>query len=297
MCGEVTKIKELRNYASFSKDAETFYFIYDFCIKQSLSINSYLDHLENIEDFLYKFKNFTFPFSIIFTDSAKALKLAEELSLEGKIVGDFFVTKVAGKSVHIPKLKVVGNKVYLYTEKLKEFDKDRHIKISNKSLLFFRLLKIFDYKLSNGFEYFIDDNTAFIDKSFFKRIALLSEDLLNIYTNYKQIMEEKKFFLEELSKLLLSAKLSGFRIFNYNLLFVSKDKNIIFYLPEEFPASNFVDTERLNVERLPLELRKQEYIDIENVVLIKFKEIEYFSPHLLRFLKIISGEWGDVVDA
>jgi len=31
--------------------------------------------------------------------------------------------------------------------------------------------------------------------------------------------------------------------------------------------------------------------------LIKFKEIDYFSPHLLRFLKVISGEEEAVVDA
>jgi hypothetical protein len=297
MCSEVIKIKELRNYKAFSNNAETFYFVYDFCIKQNLSISNYLEHLENIEGFLYKFKHFAFPFSVGFTDSAKALKFAEELSLEGKIVEDFFVTKIAGKSVYIPKLKLVGDNVYLYNEKLKEFDENKYVKISNKSLLFLRLLKIFDYKFLNGFEYFINNKVAFIEKSFFKKVSLLSEDLLNIYANYKQTVEEKRFFLEEISKLLLSAKISGFRIFNYNLLFVSKNKDMIFYLPEEFYTSGFVGAERISVENFPLELRRQEYIDLENVVLVKFKELEYFSPNLLRFLKIISGEWGDIVDA
>ncbi len=297
MCDEVVKIKELRNYKAFSEDAETFYFIYDFCIKQNLSIDNYLKHLESIENFLYKFKHFTFPFSIIFTDSVKAIKLAEELAINGKIVNNFLLSNVSGKKVYIPKLKITGNKVHLYNEEIGEFDEEKHVKVSNKTLMFFRLLNIFDYKLLNGFEYFLGDNFAFFERSFFKKVSLLSEDLLNIYSNYKQISEERKFFLEEISKLVLSAKLSGFRFFDYNLMFVSKDRNVVFYFPGEFPVSDTVSTEKININSFPIELRKQEYIDIENVVLVKFKEIEYFSPHLLRFLKAISGEWEDVVDA
>jgi len=297
MCKEIINIKELRNYSAFSEDAEKFYFIYDFCIKHSLTLNHYLDNLESVEDFLYKFRHYTLPFSVAFTDSTKVLKLAEELAIDGKIVNDFLLANVSGKNVYIPKLKLVGNKVYLYNEKIKEFDEERHVKISNKTLMFFRLLNIFDYKLFNRFEYFLSENFAFFEKSFFKKVSLLSEDLLNIYTNYKQIPEERKLFLEEMSKLFLSAKLSGFRFFNYNLMFVSKDKNIVFYFPEEFPVIDIIGTEKISIESLLIELRKQEYIDIENVVLIKFKEIEYFSPHLLRFLKIISGDKEDVVDA
>jgi len=297
VCEEIIKLKEIRNYSAFSEDAEKFYFVYDFCIKRSLTLNNYLDNLESIEDFLYKFRYYTFPFSIAFTDSTKALKLAEELAIDGKVFDNFLLVKISGKNVYIPKLKVAGNKVYLYNEKIKEFDEEKHVKINNKTLMFFRLLNIFDYKLSNGFEYFLSEKFAFFEKSFFKKVSLLSEDLLNVYTNYRQMSEEKKFFLEEISKLVLSLKLSGFRFFNYNLMFVSKDKNIVFYLPEEFPVSDIIGTEKISVESLPIEFRKQEYIDIENVSLIKFKEIDYFSPHLLRFLKVISGEEEAVVDA
>jgi hypothetical protein len=297
MCEEIVKIKELRNYSAFSEDAEMFFFIYDFCIKQNLTLNHYLENLEIIEDFLCKFRYYTFPFSIAFTDSSKALKLAEELAIDGKIIDNLLLTKISGKNLYIPKLKVVGNKVYLYDENIKEFDEEKHVKISNKTLVFFRLLKVFDYKLFNGFEYFLNENFAFFEKSFLKKVSLLSEDLLNIYANYKQISEERKFFLEEMSKLLLSVKLSGFRFFNYNLMFVSRDRDVVFYVPGEFPVSDFVSTEKISIENLPTELRKQEYIDIENVTLIKFKELERFSPHLLRFLKAISGEREDIVDA
>jgi hypothetical protein len=297
MCNEIVKLKELRNYTEFSKDAETFYYIYDFCIKRSLSINDYLENLGNIEEFLYKFKHFAFPFSVSFTDSVRALKFAEELSLEGKVVENFFLTKISGKNIYVPKLKLIGNNIYLFDEKIKNFEEDEHIKISNKSLLFFRLLKIFGYKFLREFEYFVNGNTAFIDRRVFKNISLLSEDLLNIYTNYKQIMEERRFFLKEISKLLLSAKLSGFKIFNYNLLFVSKDRGIVFYLPEESFVSDPVSTEKISIESFPMELRKQEYIDLDNVVLVKFEELKYFSPHLVRFLKIISGDLEGVLDA
>jgi len=263
VCEEIIKLKEIRNYSAFSEDAEKFYFVYDFCIKRSLTLNNYLDNLESIEDFLYKFRYYTFPFSIAFTDSTKALKLAEELAIDGKVFDNFLLVKISGKNVYIPKLKVAGNKVYLYNEKIKEFDEEKHVKINNKTLMFFRLLNIFDYKLSNGFEYFLSEKFAFFEKSFFKKVSLLSEDLLNVYTNYRQMSEEKKFFLEEISKLVLSLKLSGFRFFNYNLMFVSKDKNIVFYLPEEFPVSDIIGTEKISVESLPIEFRKQEYIDIE----------------------------------
>ncbi len=297
MCEEIVKLKELRNYSAFSEDAENFYFIYDFCIKHSLTLNHYLENLESVEDFLYKFRYYTFPFSIVFTDSSKALKLAEELAIDGKIVDDFLLSNISGKKVYIPKLKITENKVHLYGEEIREFDEEKHVKIRNKTLLFFRLLNIFDYKLLGGFEYFLSEDFAFFEKYFFKKVSLLSEDLLNIYANYKQISEEKKFFLEEMSKLVLSVKLSGFRFFNYNLMFVSKDKDVVFYVPGEFPVSDIISTEKISIENFPVELRKQEYIDIENVILIKFKEIEYFSPHLLRFLKVISGEGEDVVDA
>jgi hypothetical protein len=297
MCEEIVKIKEIRNYSAFSEDAEKFYFIYDFCIKNSLTLNHYLENLESVEDFLYKFRYYTFPFSILFTDSTKALKLAEELAIDGKIVDNFLLTKISGKNLYIPKLKAVGNKVYLYDENIKEFDEEKHVKISNKTLVFFRLLNVFDYKLFNGFEYFLNKNFAFFEKSFLKKVSLLSEDLLNIYANYKQISEERKFFLEEMSKLLLSAKLSGFRFFNYNLMFVSRDRDVVFYVPGEFPVNDLISTEKISIENFPTELRKQEYIDIENVTLIKFKELERFSPHLLRFLKAISGEREDIVDA
>jgi hypothetical protein len=297
MCEEITKIKEMRSYSAFSDDAEKFIFIYDFCIKNSLPLNHYLENIENVEDFLCKFRYYTFPFSVVFTDSTKSLKLAEELGIDGKIVDNFLLTKISGKNVYIPKLKIIKNKVYLHNEKIEEFNEERHIKISNKTLLFFRLLNIFNYKLFNGFEYFLNENFAFFEKSFLKNVSLLSEDLLNIYANYKQISEEKKFFLTEISKLILSVKLSGFRFFNYNLMFVSKDRNVVFYIPEEVPINDLVSTEKISVENFPIELRKQEYIDIESVVLVKFKELEYFSPHLLKFLKVISGEWGDVVDA
>jgi hypothetical protein len=297
MCEEIVKIKELRNYSAFSEDAEKFYFIYDFCIKNSLTLNHYLENLESVEDFLYKFRYYTFPFSIIFTDSTKALKLAEELSIDGKIVDNLLLTKISGKNLYIPKLKVVGNRVYLYNENIKEFDEEKHVKISNKTLVFFRLLNVFNYKLFNGFEYFLNENFAFFEKSFLKKVSLLSEDLLNIYANYKQISEEKKFFLEEISKLVLSAKLSGFRFFNYNLLFVSKDKDVVFYIPGEFPVNDLVGTEKISIDNFPIELRKQEFIDIENITLVKFKEIEYFSPHLLRFLKAISSDGEGVLDA
>jgi hypothetical protein len=297
MCEEIVKIKELRNYYAFSEDAEKFYFIYDFCIKNSLTLNNYLENLESVEDFLYKFRYYTFPFSIIFTDSTKALKFAEELAIDGKIVDNLLLTKISGKNLYIPKLKAVGNKVYLYDENIKEFDEEKHVKISNKTLVFFRLLNVFDYKLFNGFEYFLNENFAFFEKSFLKKVSLLSEDLLNIYANYRQISEEKKFFLEEISKLVLSAKLSGFRFFNYNLLFVSKDKDVVFYIPGEFPVNDLIGTEKINIDNFPIELRKQEFIDIENITLVKFKEIEYFSPHLLRFLKAISSDGEGVLDA
>jgi hypothetical protein len=297
MCEEIVKIKELRNYYAFSEDAEKFYFIYDFCIKNSLTLNNYLENLESVEDFLYKFRYYTFPFSIIFTDSTKALKFAEELAIDGKIVDNLLLTKISGKNLYIPKLKAVGNKVYLYDENIKEFDEEKHVKISNKTLVFFRLLNVFDYKLFNGFEYFLNENFAFFEKSFLKKVSLLSEDLLNIYANYKQISEEKKFFLEEISKLVLSAKLSGFRFFNYNLLFVSKDKDVVFYIPGEFPVNDLIGTEKISIDNFPIELRKQEFIDIENITLVKFKEIEYFSPHLLRFLKAISSDGEGVLDA
>jgi hypothetical protein len=297
MCEEIVKIKELRNYYAFSEDAEKFYFIYDFCIKNSLTLNNYLENLESVEDFLYKFRYYTFPFSIIFTDSTKALKFAEELAIDGKIVDNLLLTKISGKNLYIPKLKAVGNKVYLYDENIKEFDEEKHVKISNKTLVFFRLLNVFDYKLFNGFEYFLNENFAFFEKSFLKKVSLLSEDLLNIYANYKQISEEKKFFLEEISKLVLSAKLSGFRFFNYNLLFVSKDKDVVFYIPGEFPVNDLIGTEKISIDNFPIELRKQEFIDIENITLVKFKEIEYFSPHLLRFLKAISSDREGVLDA
>jgi hypothetical protein len=297
MCEEIVKIKELRNYSAFSEDAEKFYFIYDFCIKNSLTLNHYLENLESVEDFLYKFRYYTFPFSIIFTDSTKALKFAEELAIDGKIVDNLLLTKISGKNLYIPKLKAVGNKVYLYDENIKEFDEEKHVKISNKTLVFFRLLNVFDYKLFNGFEYFLNENFAFFEKSFLKKVSLLSEDLLNIYANYKQISEEKKFFLEEISKLVLSAKLSGFRFFNYNLLFVSKDKDVVFYIPGEFPVNDLIGTEKISIDNFPIELRKQEFIDIENITLVKFKEIEYFSPHLLRFLKAISSDREGVLDA
>ncbi len=297
MCEEIIKIKETRNYLSFSDDLEKFCFIYDFCIKKSLSLSNYLDNLEDIEGFLYKFKNYTFPFSTFFTNSVKALKLAEELAINGKIIDDFLLVKISGKNVYIPKLKIIQNRIYLHSEKKKEFDEEKHVKISNKALVFFRLLNIFGYKLLNGFEYFLNENFAFFEKSFFRKVSLLSEDLLNVYTSYKQISEEKKFFLEEISKLLLSLKLSGFRFFNYNLMFVSKDRNLVLYIPEEFPVKDSIGKEKINVESFPLELRKWEYIDIENVMLVKFREIEYFSPQLLRFLKLVSGEQEDVVDA
>jgi hypothetical protein len=297
MCEEIVKIKELRNYYAFSEDAEKFYFIYDFCIKNSLTLNNYLENLESVEDFLYKFRYYTFPFSIIFTDSTKALKFAEELAIDGKIVDNLLLTKISGKNLYIPKLKAVGNKVYLYDENIKEFDEEKHVKISNKTLVFFRLLNVFDYKLFNGFEYFLNENFAFFEKSFLKKVSLLSEDLLNIYANYKQISEEKKFFLEEISKLVLSAKLSGFRFFNYNLLFVSKDKDVVFYIPGEFPVNDLIGTEKISIDNFPIELRKQEFIDIENITLVKFKEIKYFSPHLLRFLKAISSDREGVLDA
>ncbi len=297
MCEEVAKIKELRNYSAFSDSAENFYFIYDFCIKHSLTLNNYLENLESVEDFLYKFRYYAFPFSVAFIDSVRALKLAEELALNGKIADEFLLTSVLGKKAYIPKLKVLKNKVCLYNEKIGEFDGEKHVKISNKVLLFFRLLRIFNYKLFSDFDYFLGENFAFFEKSFFKKVSLLSEDLLNVYANYKQLSEERRFFLEEISKLLLSLKLSGFRFFNYNLMLASKDRDVVFYVPAEFSVNDIVSTEKISIENLPLELRKHEYIDIENVVLVKFKEIEYFSPHLLRFLKLISGEREDVVDA
>jgi hypothetical protein len=296
MCEEVVKLKKLRNYSAFSENAEKFCFIYDFCIKHSLTLNSYLENLESVEGFLYKFKHYTFPFSIVFTNSTKALKLAEELAIDGEIVDDFLLAKISGKRIYIPKLKIVESRVYLYNEKIKEFDEDRHVKVSNKALLFFRILRVFNYKLFNHFEYFLNKEFAFFEKSFFKKISLLSEDLLNVYANYKQISEEKKFFFEEMSKLVLSIKLSGLRFFNYNLMFVSTDKNIVFYLPEEFPVDNLISKEKIGIESFPIELRKKEYIDIENVALIKFKELNYFSTHLLKFLKAISGEREDIVD-
>jgi hypothetical protein len=80
-------------------------------------------------------------------------------------------------------------------------------------------------------------------------------------------------------------------------MFVSKDKNLVFYIPEEFPVNDIVGTEKISIDKFPTELRRQEYIDIENVVLVKFNEIKYFSPQLLKFLKVISGELEDVVDA
>jgi hypothetical protein len=297
MCEEILKLKEVRNYSIFSEDAEKFLFVYDFCIKKNFDVKVYIENLDSIENFLYKFKYYTFPFSIVFTDSVKALKLAEELAIGGKVVDNFLLTKMSGKNIYIPKLKVVGNKVYLHNEKIKEFEEDKHVKLSNKTLAFFRLLNIFDYKFFNGFEYFLSEDSAFFKKSFLKKVSLLSEDLLNIYSKYKQIPEERKFFLEEMSKLLLSLKLSGFRFFNYNLMFVSKDRDVVFYIPGEFPINDLVSAEKISVENFPMEMRKQEYIDIENVKLIKFKELERFSPHILRFLKAISGEWEDVVDA
>jgi hypothetical protein len=298
MCEEIVKIKQNRNYLAFSNSADYFLYIYDFCLKQNFSINSYLDNLGEIENFLYKFKYYTFPFSVVFTDSAKSLKLAEDLALEGKVLSEnFLLTKLSGKDVYIPKLKIQKNKVYLYNEKIKEFDDKEHVKIDNKALLFFRWLSIFKYKFLGQFEYFVNDKFAFFEKKYFNNVSLFSEDLLNIYANYKQMLNERKFFIEEVSKLVLSAKLSGFRYFNPSLMFVSKERNIIFYLPKEVPTNDLVGVEQISVDDLPIKMRNLDFIDIEKISLVKFKELEYFSPHLLYFLKMISNEGGDVINA
>ncbi len=298
MCEEIIKIKEIRNYLAFSNSAEQFLYIYDFCLKKNFETINYLENLNEIENFLYKFKYYTFPFSLVFTDSVKSLKLAEELAIEGKILPeDFLLTNLSGKSFYIPKLKIQGNRVYLHNEKIKEFDDKEYIKIDNKTLLFFRWLSIFNYKLLGQFQYFVSDSFAFFEKRYINNISLLSEDLLNIYANYRQILDEKKFFIEEMSKLVLSIKLSGFRYINPNLMFVSKERNLIFYLPKEVPVNDLVGAEKISIDNLPIVIRKWDYIDIEKISLVKFKELEYFSPHLLYFLKLISNEGGDIINA
>jgi len=298
MCEEIVKIKEKRNYLAFSSSADQFLYIYDFCLKRSFSTNSYLDNLDEIEYFLHKFKYYAFPFSIVFTDSVKSLKLAEDLSIEGKILSeDFLLTKVSDKNVYIPKLKIYKNKVYLYNEKIKEFNDKEHVKIDNKTLLFFRWLNIFNYKFWGKFEYFVSDKFAFFEKKYFNSVSLFSEDLLNIYANYKQTLDEKKFFVEEMSKLLLSLKLSGFKYLDPNLMFVSKERNVVLYLPKEVPANDLIGTEQISIENLPINIRKWDSIDIEKIFLVKFKELEYFSPHLLYFLKSISNEEGGIINA
>ena len=299
-CNKITNLFTDRSYSEFAETPEEFLTLYKACLYKSA--NSAEEFLV-IESFLNKFENYSFPFAVSLSLGIKTLPLAEKSAVNGELDKEFLRTKLRSEEIYIPKLKFIDGKVFLYDETYvnsEDTDIEEFIYFGKEYLLFLRFLKIFDYKLDNRLlkNYLVSEkNEVFIRKELLKDYAIASEDIGQVAYSYKDSFNEG-FFIRELSKLLLSLKLSGYRVLvNENFFVNTRTGELVFF---DFVRSghNIVgDTNSLNLTNFIKKIRKGEIVSLEDITLKKFNEAKRISVDLIRFVKTISGTMEGTLDA